>query len=104
MEPVPPASIAQATFEQLALPLRESGPNRRVPGSFWQPPRGASCFQYASLRCKLVPSCPPRTDRLQRRAAQDRFGPKDWALLPHPELSLIHISEPTRLLSISYAV
>src|SRR5665254_8240 len=61
---------------------------------------------------------PPRSTRVRSSAASDvykrqppvaapcppRYLVVEWTTVSTPKLSLIHISEPTRLLSISYAV
>src|SRR5678815_2883783 len=64
---------------------------------FEQPPSGTTAVEnLLSSYYPATPSCPGHRHPVQQSP------PEHWQY--SPMLSLIHISEPTRLLSISYAV
>src|SRR5678815_2166957 len=57
----------------------------------------------AAATCKSAPTASRAIRRLQLPCRRPRPARRGW-LAFYQHLSLIHISEPTRLLSISYAV
>src|SRR5678815_2343757 len=100
------ARLASSAFQfARELETRGIGAGDRV--LFWgeSRPEWIACFYGCLLRGVVVvpldlKSAPDFVARVQQQVSAKLLLSDE----PQPELSLIHISEPTRLLSISYAV
>src|SRR5450756_2998495 len=89
---------------EMGTALGRQGPNNgraRVAGPPRKKPRGRSPVpQFDAQACPNTNRCPPAFGMAERR---ESLRGKAWHSA-QPTLSLIHISEPTRLGMISYAV